>query len=656
MTADRGRGAGKERPAPPDHRENSEYEQALFRLLLGGAAIVYLASRAWADRGLTGPETRILWLCAGFSVAALGILASIIRSPAPSPVRRVAGMVLDMGSITAGLHLDSRLAGPLFVLYLWVIFGNGFRFGRRYLAGAATLAVVGFGSVIATRPPVYQMVPEMMWGILAGLVLLPLYVSALLQRLNDALGRARAASEAKSRFLANISHELRTPLNAVLGLSELLVREDLPPEPRRHSLLIRNAATNLLGIIDDVLDFSRIEAHRIELRNETFDLRGLVDATVAMFSGARTDGQLVVVGEVDTAIPEAVQGDPVRLAQVLNNLVGNAVKFTPRGEVRVCAARAEGEGDRIRVRFEVQDTGIGIPEEALERVFDPFCQADASTTREHGGTGLGLSIARSLVVAMGGSLEVSSRAGEGTVFRFELAFSPADPAGVEPPADPGPSERLPGGTRILLVEDNPMNRDVAERLMAGFGCDVVRAANGEEAVAAFRRERVDLVLMDCQMPVMDGYAATREIRRIEADRGGKRVPVVALTAHATPEDMDRCIASGMDDYLAKPYRGQDLFQTLHRWLVGDPAGAPGRLVRAPRPSRAGPSPDLRKLVHTVNNLLMVITGNAELLIETPDIGEAGVRKAAERILEAAEKAVGVLRKRTDKDGNTAPPG
>ncbi len=656
MTADRGRGVGKERSAPLDHRENSEYEQALCRLLLGGAAIVYLGFTAWADRGLTEAETRILWTCAGFSVAALGILASIIRFPAPSPVRRVAGMVLDMGSITAGLHLDSRLAGPLFVLYLWVIFGNGFRFGRRYLAGAAVLAVAGFGSVIATRPPVYQLVPEMMWGILAGLVLLPLYVSALLQRLNDALGRARAASEAKSRFLANISHELRTPLNAVLGLSELLVREDLPPETRRHSLLIRNAATNLLGIIDDVLDFSRIEAHRIELRHEVFDLRGLVDATVAMFSGARTDGRLAVVGEVDPTLPEAVHGDPVRLAQVLNNLVGNAVKFTPRGEVRVHAARSEDEDDRIRVRFEVEDTGIGIPEAALERVFDPFCQVDASTTREHGGTGLGLSIARSLVAAMGGTLEVSSRAGEGTVFRFELAFAPADPAAVEPPATPGPSERLPEGTRILLVEDNPMNRDVAERLMAGFGCDVVRAANGEEAVAAFRRERVDLVLMDCQMPVMDGYAATREIRRIEADRGGKRVPVVALTAHATPEDMDRCIASGMDDYLAKPYRGQDLFHTLHRWLVGDPAGSPRRLVRAPGPSRTGPSPDVRKLVHTVNNLLMVITGNAELLMEAPDIGDAGVRKAAGRILEAAEKAVGVLRERAGKDGNDSPPG
>ncbi len=655
MTADRirGRGAGQERPSLPGRRENTEYEQALCRLLLGGAAIVYLVATAWADRGLTEAETRILWTCAGFSVAALGILASIIRRPAPSPVRRVAGMVLDTGSITIGLHLDARLAGPLFVLYLWVIFGNGFRYGRRYLAGAAALAVAGFGSVIATRPPVYRLVPEMMWGILAGLVLLPLYVAALLQRLNDALGRAQAASEAKSRFLANISHELRTPLNAVLGLSELLVREDLPPKPRRHSLLIRSAATNLLGIIDDVLDFSRIEAHRIELRDEVFDLRGVVDATVAMFSGARTDGQLTVLGEATPDLPGAVRGDPVRLAQVLNNLVGNAVKFTPKGEVRVRVARVGDEDGRVRIRFEVQDTGVGIPEEALDRVFDPFYQADASTTREHGGAGLGLSISRSLVAAMGGTLEVASRAGKGTVFRFELAFALADPAAVASPTEQEPAERLPAGTRILLVEDNPMNRDVAERLMAGFGCDVVRAANGAEAVDAFRRERVDLVLMDCQMPVMDGYAATREIRRLETGRGGRRVPVVALTAHATPEDMDRCIASGMDDYLAKPYRGRDLFHTLRRWLVGDAGRPPQRLARAPR---AEASPDIRKLVHTINNLLMVITGHAELLLDAPDAGADGVRKAAERILEAAEKAVSVLRERATTGGDDTPPG
>ncbi len=414
-------------------------------------------------------------------------------------------------------------------------------------------------------------------------------LAAALDAGNRARDQAELATRAKSEFLANMSHELRTPMNAVLGLTDLALRGPLEPRQRDYLVRAHGAADALLALLNGLLDFSRIEAGKLEIHRDVFHLDALLQR-VASVVGVRAHekGLALRVGR-DPDVPDALVGDALRLEQVLVNLAGNAVKFTARGDVtvhvsRVASAPAPAPAPdqdpdppadpSPAFRFSVRDTGIGIRPELRERLFQPFDQLDGSTTRQYGGTGLGLAISHHLVGLMGGRMSVDSTPEVGSEFAFvvpldEAALAAPMKAQVPAPtASPGPgaaatSAALPSG-RILLVEDNELNQMVATELLKIVSdTDVSVAADGDQALRLLREAPFDLVLMDVQMPGMDGYEVTRRIRQDLA----LRVPVVAMTAHARAEDRDRCLAAGMDDFVAKPFEPEELAAVVARWLV-----------------------------------------------------------------------------------------
>ena len=389
---------------------------------------------------------------------------------------------------------------------------------------------------------------------------------------------AEAASRAKSQFLANMSHEIRTPINGIVGMAELLAATRLDGRQRRFLDAVHRSAGSLLDLIDDVLDLAKVEAGRVELDPTDFDLRATLEDSVELLRGRAEAKGLALDCAVARDVPSVLRGDATLLRRILTNLVGNAIKFTERGGVRVDVAPACPDDPGL-LRFAVADTGIGLAPEQTGRVFDAFTQADASHARKYGGSGLGLAICRELVELMDGEIGVTSTPGAGATFWFTARFAPgAAPAAA---ADTAAIKSLaPLSGHVLLVEDNELNSEVAHVMLESLGLRVTLAADGMEALRAVARERFDVVLMDCQMPELDGFEATRRIRAQAAAAGAPRVPIIALTANAVRGDRERCLAVGMDGYLAKPYRSSDLHATIRPWLGRDD-DASRRLGRSP---------------------------------------------------------------------------
>jgi two-component system sensor histidine kinase RpfC len=570
-----------------ENRPDSEHGQAATRVVM---LVVVLAYLQFVVRGHPGVE-RGLALSQTFLglefVVAFGILAWICVQPGVSYPRRVAGMVADYALMGTGMYLIGDLLSPLYVILLWVTVGNGLRYGPRFLYTAICFAVTTHLAVILNTP-YWQANSWLGWGLLAGLVAVPLYLSSLLKALVRATEAAKSANEAKSRFLANMSHELRTPLNGIVGMSQLLATTSLTAEQRDSAQVIQTSARALQLLVDDVLDISAIEAGKLRRTDADFSLSDLVKGIhVMLLPGAQAKG---VSFDVDVArdVPNLLHGDSNHLRQVLVNLLSNAIKFTESGRVSLEVTRT-GLVDRVaQLHFSVRDTGIGIPEEHRARIFDAFEQVESGRGRRFGGTGLGTTIAKALTELLGGTIGMESQAGAGSHFSIDEPFPLAEQqvqdettmaSNIIAFADPFVRHRARvRPMRILVADDQSANLMVLRRLLEKAGHRPQVVDDGEDVLVAIESQAFDAVIIDLHMPGASGLEVMKQTRFMEAGR--KRTPFIVLTADATSEARLECERAGAYAFMTKPVIVEKLLEKLAEIAEGV-APVSGAIAAAP---------------------------------------------------------------------------
>jgi len=538
-------------------RPDTEHEQAIVRLLIGAILFVYLLPQA-----LSGAEVRneahVLFFAAMvcFMALASAVFAWIYVSPGASPARRICGSFLDIGATTIFMYNLGEYGAPLYIVYLWTIFGNGFRYGKPYLYNSLALSILGFALVIVFND-YWAQNRGLSIGLLVGMVVLSFYMSTLVARLFDSLHREEALNQAKRKFLSTVSHEMRTPLNAIIGMNDLLRDTELNAEQGEMVRAMHDASRSMLKLIENVLDISKIEAGKVTIEETDFDLHGLINGTTGVLVSQAEIRGLQLRAHVMPEVPHELRGDPYHLRQVLYNLIGNGIKFTESGGVTLTVTSL-GEGDHaVRLRFAIEDTGIGMAPEVQERIFDSFVQADDSTTRRYGGTGLGTTIAKQLVEMMGGQIGLQSAVGKGSTFWFELPLK-KQANGYVPEA----SLRL-NDIRIMLLGFTDDEQHSLEQDLATWGARTGRASGVEGAAARLVEARslghpYHLVLVR-----EEGADPGRIPARLRSSRGQKTPPTVLCTPGVSEIRRSEALAAGFAAVLEMPFKKRLLFNAIH---------------------------------------------------------------------------------------------
>lgn len=602
-------------------RPDTEHEQALVRLAVGMLLGFYLLPEALERRAAELTEPHLLvWF--GFLASSIAIFAAIVAFPAVSPVRRIAGAVLDSATLTwCMVHFDAE-GMPLLLVFIWVTVGNGFRYGPRYLVASLVLSVLGFGFALGWSP-YWRAHLEVGAAMMVGMIALDLYVLALVTRMHEALAQSEAANLAKRRFVSVVSHEMRTPLNAIIGMADLMRDTPLNREQADMLQTLRGASRAMLALVEDVLDFSKIEAGKLAIERTDFDLHALVNSTCRFLASQAAAKGVEFVVSIMPEVPPALRGDPHHLRQVLINLAGNAVKFTERGSVTVHVSSQGETAGRVRLKFSVRDTGIGIAPEAQKRIFESFTQGEQSTTRRFGGTGLGTTIAKQLVELMGGTIGLESAPGLGSTFWFEVELE------LQPERAAAGAGEL-AGARVMLVGFPTAQREAIEQALESWGAAPVAVASVEDGVQRLVSE------ISLARPYHSAlvYASGKELhlaQRFRRAAPDPAPPAVLAVPRVAEVARFAALSAGFAAVLELPFDKRQLFNVLHSVSAGEEVGE-GVVRLQDYARKGGPARRLRVLAADDN------ATNREVLARILERGghEPNVVSDGERVLTALE--------------------